>query len=145
MSSTLQILSKVKSLITELQDSNAWRPLQNKIPLAKVFTIERQRELYLKTQRFLPQIGYHPQFFYGDGYLGKPTYGPFDKILITAGAPIIPEKLVEQLKPGGFMVIPLGKKSQVMTRISKNKEGKMSKETFGDFSFVPLLKGTAND
>ncbi|MBI9068063.1 MAG: protein-L-isoaspartate(D-aspartate) O-methyltransferase [Salinivirgaceae bacterium] len=112
---------------------------------AKVFTIERQRELFLKTQRFLPTLGYNPQFFYGDGYLGKPTYGPFDKILITAGAPHIPEKLVQQLKPGGMMVIPLGDKLQIMTRIKKTLNMEIETEAFGDFSFVPLLKGTAND
>ena len=112
---------------------------------AKVFTIERQRDLFAKTQRFLPQLGYRPQFFYGDGYLGKPTYGPFDKILITAGAPHIPEKLIEQLKPGGFLVIPLGEKNQVMKRLTLTTEGEILTESFGDFSFVPLLKGTAND
>lgn len=112
---------------------------------AKVFTIERQRTLFLKTQKFLPVLGYNPQFFYGDGYLGKPTYGPFDKILITAGAPVIPEKLIEQLKPGGKLVVPLGEKTQVMTCVTKNNDGSTTVEQFGDFAFVPLLKGTAND
>lgn len=112
---------------------------------AKVFTIERQRELFIKTQRFLPKLGYRPQFFFGDGYLGKPTYGPFDKILITAGAPEIPEKLIAQLKPGGIMVIPLGKNNQIMKRITKNTDDSLKTESFEGFSFVPLLKGTAND
>lgn len=112
---------------------------------AKVFTIERQRNLFIQTQKFLPTLGYHPQFFYGDGYLGKPTYGPFDKILITAGAPEIPPKLIEQIKPGGCMVIPLGNKSQKMLRIIKNTDGTLKKEEHGDFAFVPLLKGTAQD
>lgn len=112
---------------------------------AKVFTIERQRELFLKTQLFLPKIGYNPQFFYGDGYIGKPTYGPYDKILITAGAPNIPSKLIEQLKPGGVLVIPVGEKTQTMTRITKLPNGKTKKEEFHKFSFVPMLKGTAQD
>lgn len=112
---------------------------------AKVFTIERQRELFMKTQAFLPKIGYRPQFFFGDGYLGKPTYGPFDKILITAGAPSIPEKLIEQLKPMGFMIIPVGEKSQKMQKILKKEDGSITIETYDDFAFVPLLKGTAND
>lgn len=112
---------------------------------AKVFTIERQRNLFLKTQAFLPKLGYHPQFFYGDGYIGKPTYGPFDKILITAGAPEIPTKLIDQLKPGGCMIIPFGDKNQKMLRIVKDANGDLTHEEHGDFAFVPLLKGTAQD
>lgn len=112
---------------------------------AKVFTIERQRALYIKTQQFLPQLGYNPQFFYGDGFLGKPTYGPFDKILITAGAPHVPEKLIEQLKVGGCLVIPLGEKIQTMLRITKLAHEELKEERFQQFSFVPMLKGTAND
>lgn len=112
---------------------------------AKVFTIERQKALFLKTQKFLPTLGYNPQFFYGDGYIGKPTYGPFDKILITAGAPNIPEKLIEQLKVGGFLVIPLGEKIQTMLRITKLEDGSVKQERFKQFSFVPMLKGTADD
>jgi len=112
---------------------------------AKVYTIERQRELFLKTQQFLPKLGYNPQFFFGDGYLGKPTYGPYDKILITAGAPDIPKLLIEQLKPGGLMVLPLGDKTQIMTRLIKTESGEIIEENHGHFSFVPLLKGTAND
>lgn len=112
---------------------------------AKVYTIERQRALFLKTQQFLPKLGYNPQFFYGDGFQGKPTYGPFDKIIITAGAPFIPEKLVEQLKIGGCLVIPLGETVQTMLRITKQTDGSIIEEKFQQFSFVPMLKGTAND
>jgi len=112
---------------------------------AKVFTIERRHELFLKTQEFLPKLGYHPHFFYGDGYLGKPTYGPFDKILITAGAPEIPEKLIKQLKTGGMLIVPLGKKVQIMTRIIKLENDEIKIEEFTQFSFVPMLKGTAQD
>jgi len=112
---------------------------------AKVYTIERQRDLFLKTQRFLPQLGYNPHFFYGDGYLGKPTYGPYDKILLTAGAPDVPQALLNQLKIGGMMVVPLGTNTQIMTRIIKLEGETFKTEKFGAFSFVPLLKGTAHD
>jgi len=108
---------------------------------AKVYTIERQRELYHKVQQMLPPMGYHPQFFYGDGYLGKPTYGPFDKILVTAGAPSIPEKLLPQLKVGGVMVVPVGDKQQRMFRIVRTNETDFTKEDFGDCMFVPMLEG----
>jgi protein-L-isoaspartate(D-aspartate) O-methyltransferase len=112
---------------------------------AKVFTIERQRNLFSKVQAFLPQLGYRPQFFYGDGYLGKPTYGPYDKILITAGAPEIPQALIDQLKPGGKLVVPLGVNNQKMVRLIKHPDGSLETQEHGDFAFVPLLKGTASD
>ncbi len=110
---------------------------------ATVYTIERQRELYLKTQSILPQIGYNPKFFYGDGYKGLPTYGPFDKIIITAGAPVIPEDLLSQLKVGGRMVIPMGpREKQTMYVVVKTSETEYYKESHGTFIFVPMLKGT---
>jgi len=110
---------------------------------ASVYTIERQRELYLKTQSILPQIGYNPKFFYGDGYKGLPTYGPFDKIIITAGAPAIPEELLTQLKVGGRMVIPMGpREKQTMYVVVKTSETEYYKESHGTFVFVPMLKGT---
>jgi protein-L-isoaspartate(D-aspartate) O-methyltransferase len=110
---------------------------------ATVYTIERQRELYLKTQSILPQIGYNPKFFYGDGYKGLPTYGPFDKIIITAGAPAIPEELIAQLKVGGRMVIPVGpREKQTMYVVVKSSETEYYKESHGTFVFVPMLKGT---
>ncbi len=109
----------------------------------KVFTIERQRELYLKAQQLLPELGYFPKFFYGDGYKGLPTYGPFDGIIVTAGAPMIPEDLIPQLKIGGRMVIPLGpNQKQTMTVITRTSEDDYKKETHGTFVFVPMLKGT---
>ncbi|PTN08389.1 protein-L-isoaspartate(D-aspartate) O-methyltransferase [Mangrovibacterium marinum] len=108
-----------------------------------VFTIERQRELYLKVQQLLPQLGYFPKFFYGDGYKGLPTYGPFDKIIVTAGAPFIPEDLLQQLVIGGRLVIPLGPTDQqIMTVVTRVSEIEYKKETHGTFVFVPLLKGT---
>ena len=110
---------------------------------ASVYTIERQRELYLKTQSTLPQIGYNPKFFYGDGYKGLPTYGPFDKIIITAGAPVIPEDLLAQLKVGGRMVIPFGpSEKQTMYVVVKTSATEYYKESHGTFVFVPMLKGT---
>ncbi len=109
---------------------------------ATVYTIERQRELYLKAQVLLPQIGYHPKFFYGDGYKGLPTYGPFDKIIITAGAPVIPEDLLAQLKVGGRMVIPMGpREKQTMYVLVKTSETEYYKESHGTYVFVPMLKG----
>lgn len=109
----------------------------------QVFTIERQQELYVKTQQFLPSIGYHPRFFYGDGYKGLPTYGPFDGIVVTAGAPYVPEDLKEQLKIGARMVIPVDHGNhQIMKVIERVTENDFKVEDHGNFAFVPLLKGT---
>ncbi|MGB3946681.1 MAG: protein-L-isoaspartate(D-aspartate) O-methyltransferase [Bacteroidia bacterium] len=107
---------------------------------AKVFSIERQKELYDKTKTFLPSIGYNAKFFYGDGYKGLPIFAPFDKIIITAGAPIIPDALLAQLKIGGRLVIPVGDKVQIMTLIEKIADKKFEKTEFGAFKFVPLLE-----
>ncbi len=106
----------------------------------KVYTIERQKALFDLTKTFLPSIGYNPKFFYGDGYKGLPIFAPFDKIIITAGAPIIPEPLLEQLKVGGIMVIPLGDKVQIMTFIKKTGPKAFEKVEYGEFKFVPLLE-----
>jgi len=108
---------------------------------AKVFTIERQHELFLKSQTLLTKLGYKLQFFYGDGYEGLPTYGPFDKIIVTAGAPFIPEKLKQQLKIDGILVIPVGANIQKMTKIVKVSENEYKVYEYGDFKFVPFLKG----
>jgi protein-L-isoaspartate(D-aspartate) O-methyltransferase len=110
---------------------------------AQVFTIERQKLLFDNNKRFTylkkyPQI----KFFYGDGYEGLPTYAPFDKVLVTAAAPSIPQKLIEQLKPGGKMVIPVGEAPvQRMLRLTKKADGSYSEEVFDNFSFVPMLEG----
>ena len=109
---------------------------------AKVFTIERQRELFLKAQSDLKMLGYKPLFFYGDGYEGIPAYQPYDKILVTAAAPVIPQKLLEQLKVGGSLVIPVGGSSgQSMVKIIRESESNFVRTEHGAFSFVPLLKG----
>lgn len=110
---------------------------------AKVFTIERQKKLFDSNKSFLFLKKYHNiKFFYGDGYEGLPTYAPFDKVLITAAAPIVPIKLIAQMKPGGFMVIPFGGGDvQVMKRLKKQADGTLIEEIFDRFSFVPMLQG----
>lgn len=108
---------------------------------AKVYTIERQKELYSKTKSLLPKIGYRPRFFYGDGYKGLPAFAEFDKIIVTCGAPFIPEDLKGQLKVGGIMVIPVGgDDGQRMIRLIKRSETEFEEEDFGDFRFVPMLQ-----
>jgi protein-L-isoaspartate(D-aspartate) O-methyltransferase len=110
-----------------------------------LFTIERQRSLYDFARILLPKLGYHPQFFYGDGYLGLPTYGPFDKIIVTAGADTVPLKLKEQLVIGGRMVIPVGNRQhQVMKIILRINENDYSEQEVGNFVFVPMLPGLAD-
>jgi len=112
---------------------------------ARVYTIERFRELYLKAQQTLSTLGYTADFFLGDGYEGKPQYGPFDGIVITAAAPAIPEKLLPQLKVGGRLVIPVGDlQSQVMTLVVRSDEDKYDYSSHGNFVFVPMLKGIVN-
>jgi len=108
---------------------------------AKVFSIERQKELFDKAKVFLPQLGYSPKLFYGDGYKGLPAFAPFDKILVTCGAPFIPEDLIEQLKVGGIMVIPVGAgEVQIMTTIKKTSETEFEKTELKNFRFVPMLE-----
>jgi protein-L-isoaspartate(D-aspartate) O-methyltransferase len=110
---------------------------------AQVYTIERQKNLFEQNKQFaylktFPNI----RFFYGDGFEGLPTYGPFDKILVTAAAPKIPEKLIVQLKTGGVMVIPVDEGDfQRMLRITKLPDGSLREEKFDQFSFVPMLEG----
>ena len=110
---------------------------------AKVFSIERQRELHLRAKETLAQLPYNPKLRYGDGYKGWEAFAPFDGIIITCGAPFIPEALKIQLKIGGYMIIPLGEgKMQKMLRLKKISEDQFEMEEFGDFSFVPMLKDT---
>lgn len=108
---------------------------------AKVYSIERQQELYKKTKLFLSKIGYRPKFLsFGDGYKGLPEYAPFDKIIVTAGAPFVPKALLSQLKVGGRMVIPVGDEVQVMTLYIRKSDKEFEKKEYGDFRFVPLLE-----
>lgn len=110
---------------------------------ARVYTIERQKKLYDLQKEYYFRSKYpNIKFFFGDGFEGLPTYAPFDKVIITAAAPVIPPKLVEQLKPGGLMVIPLDEAgSQRMLRLTKQEDGTVSEEAFDLFSFVPMLTG----
>ncbi|MBE0650125.1 MAG: protein-L-isoaspartate(D-aspartate) O-methyltransferase [Bacteroidales bacterium] len=113
---------------------------------AEVYSIERQKKLYEKTKKFLSKFQYKLHLFCGDGYLGLPKHAPFDGILITAAAPEIPQTLVDQMKVGGVLVIPLGGTStQTMYRMVKMEDGSLAKEAFGEFRFVPLLKDISND
>jgi protein-L-isoaspartate(D-aspartate) O-methyltransferase len=106
---------------------------------AKVYTIEYQRKLYDRTREFLPELGYKPFFFFGDGSKGIPAKAPYDKIIVTAGAPIVPTALTDQLNEGGILIIPVGdRESQKMLRITK-VNGKLKKEEYDNFAFVPLL------
>lgn len=112
---------------------------------AKVFSIERQKNLFQKTKVFLPSIGYRPKLFFGDGYAGLPAFAPFDKIIITCGAPYIPEALIAQLKPGGIMVVPVGDDIQTMTTLIKTSETEYIVKEHGSFRFVPMLGDKADD
>lgn len=110
---------------------------------AMVYTIERQKKLFDSNDEFkflkkYPTI----KFFYRDGYEGLPTFAPFDRVIITAAAPFVPPKLIEQLKVGGMMVIPVGTGDiQQMKRITKLEDGAVKEEVFDRFSFVPMLGG----
>ena len=110
---------------------------------AKVFTIERLKKLYEKAKAIIATLGYSQiKCFYSDGYEGLPTFAPFDKILVTAAAPFVPEKLIDQLKPNGMLVIPIGSgELQMMKRYTKLPNGEVVEELFDYFKFVPLLPG----
>lgn len=110
---------------------------------AKVFSVERQRPLYLNTKKVLQSLGFRAQLFYGDGYKGLPLFAPFHKIIVTAGAPYIPEDLVNQLLPHGKMIIPVGEGKQIMTLIEKDVNGKLTYTELGAFAFVPMLQDKA--
>ncbi len=108
---------------------------------AKVYTIERQNELFKATVQLLPKLGIRPKHIsFGDGYKGLPNHAPFDSIVVTAGAPIIPKPLMAQLKIGGRLVIPLGEEQQIMTLLIRKNETQFEKHEFGEFKFVPLLE-----
>ncbi|MBC7525570.1 MAG: protein-L-isoaspartate(D-aspartate) O-methyltransferase [Flavobacterium sp.] len=108
---------------------------------AKVYSIERQNELFKATSLLLPKLGIRPKHLsFGDGYKGLPNHAPFDSIIVTAGAPVIPKPLMAQLKIGGKLVIPVGEKNQIMTLLIRKNETQFEKHEFGDFKFVPLLE-----
>ena len=107
----------------------------------KVFSIERHKELHLKAKRVIQHLKYNPRLSFGDGYKGLPTFAPFDKVIITCGAPHIPQALIDQLKVGGIMIIPIGEgEEQQMKRIVKVSESEIEEEDFGVFKFVPMLQ-----
>lgn len=108
---------------------------------AKVYSVERQNELFKRTSALLPKLGIRPKHLsFGDGYKGLPNHAPFDSIIVTAGAPIIPKPLMAQLKIGGKLLIPLGENEQIMTMLIRKNETQFEKHEFGDFKFVPLLE-----
>ncbi len=109
----------------------------------KVYSIERQRELFVKAKHIIDFLKFTPKLFYGDGYKGRPIDAPFDKILVTCGANSVPDNLLNQLKIGGVIVIPVGSlEVQTMKRIIRKTETEYITENFGDFSFVPMLENT---
>ena len=106
---------------------------------AKVYSIEKIRSLHLNAKKLLGQMGYSAHFSCGDGTKGWPSFAQYDKIIVTAGAPVLPESLIDQLKIGGLMVIPVGNKNeQIMKLIKKTEEGRYIQQEFGNFKFVPL-------
>jgi len=108
---------------------------------ADVYTIERQNELFKKTKLFLPKLGYRPKYMgFGDGYKGLPEYAPFDKIIVTAGAPFVPKPLLAQLKIGGILVIPVGDKVQIMHLYKRTGSKDFEKHELGQCKFVPMLE-----
>ena len=109
---------------------------------AKVYTIERFEELYKDTSKLLYDIDHRIFTFFGDGFNGIPKYAPYDKIIVTCGAPNIPKSLINQLKTNGLMVIPVGDETQKMIRISKIDDHNYTEEEFGNFIFVPMLQNT---
>ena len=108
---------------------------------AKVFSVERIKELFDRTSKLLPKLGYKVKTFFGDGNLGVPVWAPYDRIIITAGAPIVPEGLLDQLKPNGIMVIPVSNgDEEIMKTITKNADGSLEVKEHGSFRFVPMLE-----
>lgn len=111
---------------------------------AKVWSIERQKELYDTAAPLIRKLGYRPNLYFGDGYKGKPAFAPFDKVLVTCGAPSIPTELLKQLGIGGTMVIPVGEgDTQVMLEITRVAENEYTRHEHGNFSFVPMLADKA--
>ncbi len=136
--SLLEVKPKVK--ILEIGTGSGYQACVLQELGVNLFTIEYNKVLYARTKVFLPKMGYSPSFFVGDGSKGLKAHAPYDGILVTAGAPTVPDALVKQLKIGGKLVIPVGDKStQKMLRITKIAEDQLEQEEFNNFSFVPLL------
>jgi len=113
---------------------------------ARVYSIERQKDLYQSAKVLLTELNFNPHLFYGDGYKGKAGYAPFEHILVTCGAPFVPEELLKQVKVGGNLVIPLGEGAvQRMKRYSRKSEKEFTEEDFGEFRFVPMLQDKDNN
>lgn len=107
---------------------------------ANVYSVERQEKLYHAAKKILSDLGYRPELKLGDGTLGWSAYAPYDGIVVTAGAPVVPEDLVEQLNIGGRLIVPVGnQKSQVMVRITRVSENEYDEERLQHFKFVPLI------
>jgi protein-L-isoaspartate(D-aspartate) O-methyltransferase len=134
---------KPSDRVLEIGTGSAYQAVLLAEMAAEVFSIERQKKLYLRNKEFYYlKLFNNLHLFYGDGYEGLPAYAPFDKILITAAAPYIPQALAHQLKRGGMMVLPLGEEHpQKMTRLTKLPNDEFKEEQFDDFLFVPMLKG----
>lgn len=137
--------AKPKDKILEIGTGSGYQSAILSVMGAKVFTIERQKKLYDQTKKLLEKLLFRNiRMFYGDGFEGKPAYAPYDKILITAAAPELPKKLMQQLKVGGYLVIPFGEgDTQTMMRFTKVSEKEFEQEEFDKFRFVPMLKGKA--
>ncbi|MEQ6117949.1 protein-L-isoaspartate(D-aspartate) O-methyltransferase [Reichenbachiella sp. MALMAid0571] len=131
---------KPKAKILEIGTGSGYQACVLQELGVNLFTIEYNKVLYARTKAFLPKMGYNPRFFVGDGSKGLRAHAPYDGIIVTAGAPTVPDALVKQLKIGGKLVIPVGDKStQKMLRITKIAEDQVEQEEFDNFSFVPLL------
>mgnify|MGYP001347046900 CR=1 FL=1 len=127
--------------VLEIGTGSGYQSAILSILVSKVFTIERQHKLFKQAKKLFEDLNYKiKETIFGDGYLGYEKEAPFDAILVTAGAEEIPKPLMEQLKIGGRLVIPLGKEIQIMTRLTRISSKEFNKETFGEFRFVPLLK-----
>ncbi len=138
-SSLLQV--KPQSKILEIGTGSGYQTAVLVHLKATVYSIERQKELFVKTKVFLPKLGYvAKKLILGDGYKGLPEIAPFDGIIVTAGAPFVPKPLLAQLKIGGRLVIPIGDKEQIMTLFIRKSEKEFKKQEFDKFAFVPFLK-----
>ena len=132
---------KKEDKILEIGTGSGYQTAVLSVMGAKVYSVERQNELFKKTSVLLPKMGIRPKHLsFGDGYKGLPNYAPFDSIIVTAGAPFIPQPLMAQLKIGGRLVIPVGEDVQVMTLLIRKTETQFEKHELGDFRFVPLLE-----